>query len=156
VEHAEDFSLRYFATMDNYSRVRMRGLGIPESRIGAFDIDFEFRHAAFFPKERTGGEKSPGARINLNSGVLNPKLLAQVFAAEVSELWERSRLRYRIDAVIVHEDIEGLTLSENQGVDAAHKAALISGPETTRPITEGARNILRALARNAEPSEGLS
>jgi hypothetical protein len=30
----------------------MRELRIAEPRIGAYDIDFDFRHAAFFPKER--------------------------------------------------------------------------------------------------------
>jgi hypothetical protein len=117
------------------------------------DIDFDFRHAAFFPKERTGGENSPGARINLNSGVLNPKLLASRFGPEGSELSERGRLRDRIDAVIVHEDTKGLKVVENQGFKAAHTEALIQGPETTRPITEGARNILRAMTEHGKFSE---
>ncbi|MGP0066353.1 MAG: hypothetical protein ACLQGP_22540 [Isosphaeraceae bacterium] len=37
--------------------------------------------------------------------------------------------------MIVHEDIEGLKVVENQGFEAAHTAALIQGPEATRPIT---------------------
>jgi hypothetical protein len=152
-EPGEEFALRYFAPSEDYSRKRMGELGIPEGRIGAYDIDFDFRHAAFFPKERTGGENSPGARINLNSGVLNPKLLASRFGPEGAELWERGRLRDRIDAVIVHEDIEGLKVVENQGFEAAHTAALIQGPETTRPITESARNILRAMTEHGKPSE---
>jgi hypothetical protein len=55
--------------------------------------------------------------------------------------------------VIVHEDIEGLKVAEKNGFDAAHAAALAQGPETTRPITEGARNILRAMAEHGETSE---
>jgi hypothetical protein len=152
-DHAEEFALRYFEPLEDYSRKRMRELGIPEGRIGAYDIDFDFRHAAFFPKERTGGENSPGARINLNSGVLNPKLLASRFGPEGSELSERGRLRDRIDAVIVHEDTKGLKVVENQGFKAAHTEALIQGPETTRPITEGARNILRAMTEHGKSSE---
>jgi hypothetical protein len=66
-DHAEEFALRYFESLEDYTRRRMHKLGIPEGRIGAYDIEFDFRHAA----------------------------------------------------------------------------ALIQGPETTRPITEGARNILR-------------
>ena len=31
-----------------------------------------------------------------------------MFGPAASELWEKGRLRDRIDAVIVHEDIEGL------------------------------------------------
>ncbi len=147
-DHAEDFAVRYEVPLEAHCRRRMRELGIPDSRIGAYDIDFEFRRAAFFPKERTGGENSPGARINLNSGILNPGLLAGVFAPEVSQVWERSRLRDRIDAVMVHEDIEGLEVANGQSFQAAHAAAIARAPETARPITEGARRILRAMARH--------
>lgn len=65
----------------------LRELGIPEHRIGASDIDFDFRHAAFHPKERTGGSNSPGARINLNSGILNPELFVPELGPEVATLW---------------------------------------------------------------------
>jgi hypothetical protein len=131
----------------------MRDLGIPDSRIDAYDIDFDFRLAAFFPKERTGGENSPGARINLNSGILNPELLAEIYAPEVSRVWERRRLRDRMDAVIVHEDIEGLEVANGQGFAAAHAVAIARAPETSRPITEGARRILRAMAEHTKRPE---
>src|SRR5206468_3236874 len=71
-DHAVRFAQDWFDRFEFHARRRMRELGIPESRIGAYDIDCDFRHAAFFPKERTGGENSPGARINVNSGLLNP------------------------------------------------------------------------------------
>jgi len=155
VEHAEDFALRYYEPLERYSRRRMRELGIPDNRIGAYDIDFDFRHAAFFPKERTGGENSTGARINLNSGVLNPMLLAQRFGPQTSEVWEMGRLRDRIDAVIVHEDIEGSKVAEGQGFEAAHAAAVAHAPDTPLPITEGARRILRAMVEHGKPPERL-
>ena len=88
VQFAQDWYDRF----QFHARRRMCELGIPESRIGAYDIDYGFRQAAFFPKERTGGENSPGARINLNSGLLNPHLLAQRFGPEMAEVWEKSRL----------------------------------------------------------------
>ena len=78
-DDAEDFALRHFEPLEDYSRRRMGQLGHPrKSHLASYDVDFDFRHAAFFPKERTGGENSPGARINLNSGVLNPKLASRL------------------------------------------------------------------------------
>jgi len=56
-----------------------------------------------------------------------------------------------VDAVIVDEDIEGLAVAERQGFDAAHAAALTQAPDTPRPITEGARHILRAMAGRDDP-----
>jgi hypothetical protein len=84
---------------------------------------------------------------------LNPNLLAQRFGPEMAGVWERSRLRDRMDAVIVHEDIEGLQVAEGQRFDAAHAAAVDQAPETPRPITEGARRILRAMAEHGQPRE---
>jgi hypothetical protein len=39
VEHAGDFALRYYELLEGYSRRGMRELGIPDTRIGAYDID---------------------------------------------------------------------------------------------------------------------
>jgi len=85
-------------------------LAIPEPRIGAYDIDFDFRHAAFFPKETSGGANSPGARINLNSGILNPQLLAPKLGPGVATLRAKGRLRDRKDGVIAHEVAEEFAL----------------------------------------------
>ena len=60
-EHAVQFAEDWYDRLEFHSRRRMRELGIPEHRIGAYDIDYDFRHAAFQPKERTGGSNSPGA-----------------------------------------------------------------------------------------------
>ena len=89
------------------------------------------------PEERTGGSSSPGARINLNSGVLNPERLAPELGAEVAALWGKCRLRDRMDAVIAHEHHEGLGLS--------HPETVAKAPDTPLPISEGARHILRAI-----------
>ena len=58
---------------------------------------------------------------------------------------EKGRLKDRMDAVIVHEDIEGLKVADGQGFGAAHAAALAEAPDTRRPIREGARLILRLM-----------
>ena len=136
-DHAEDFALRHFEPLEDYSRRRMRRAGHPRKSHRCLRRRFRFPACRLLSQGADGGENSPGARINLNSGVLNPKLLASMFGPAASELWEKGRLRDRIDAVIVHEDIEGLKVVEGQGFEAVHTAALIQGPETARPITEG-------------------
>jgi hypothetical protein len=60
-EHAVQFAEDWYDRLEFHSRRRMRELGIPEHRIGAYDIDYDFRHAAFHPKERTGGSNFRGA-----------------------------------------------------------------------------------------------
>jgi hypothetical protein len=149
-EHAVQFAEEWYDRLEFHSRRRLRELGISESRIGAYDIDYDFRHAAFHPKERTGGSNSPGARINLDSGVLNPELLAAKLGPEIATLWARGRLRDRMDAIIAHEDIEGLRVAAGEELKAAHAAADALAPDTPRPIREGARRILRAI-REHEP-----
>jgi hypothetical protein len=144
-EHAVQFAQDWFDRLEFHARRRMRELEIPEHRIGAYDIDYDFRHAAFHPKERTGGSNSPGARINLNSGILNPDLLSPELGPEVATLWAKGRLRDRIDAVIAHEDIEGLRVAAGEEVKAAHAVAVALAPDTARLIREGARRILQAI-----------
>ena len=152
-EHAEDFALRHARVLEVYSRRRMRELGIPEGRIGAYDSDFDFRQAAFFPRERTGGENSPGARINLNSGVLNPNLLAGMFDPEVRQVWEKGRLRDRIDAVIVHEDLEGLAVAEGKSFQPRTPPPSLGRRRHPDRSRRGARRILRAMAEHTQPPE---
>ena len=96
----------------------------------------DFRRAAFFPKEGSGGAHSPGARINLNSGILNPALLAPKLGPVVKSLWAKGRLRERMDAVIAHEDIEGLRVFAGEEVKAAHAVAVALAPDTPLSIRE--------------------
>jgi len=55
----------------------------------------------------------------------------------VRQVRAKSRLRDRIDAIIAHEDAESLT--------GDHDLAEAMAPDTTLPITNGARHILRAI-----------
>jgi hypothetical protein len=144
-EHAARFAQEWYDRLEFHSRRRMRELGIPEQRIGAYDVDFDFRNAAFHPKERTGGGNSPGARVNLGSVILNPELLAPELGPEVLALWAKGRLRDRMDAVIAHEDIEGLRVAAGDKPKAALAVAVAQAPDSPRPISEGARRILRAI-----------
>lgn len=144
-EHAIQFAEAWYDRLEFHTRRRMRELGIAEPRIGAFDIDYDFLHAAFHPKECTGGSNSPGARINLNSGVLNPELLAPELGRDVKTLWGKSRLRDRMDAIIAHEHHESLGLS--------HPEAVAQAVDTPLPIREEARHILRAIYEHDQRSE---
>src|SRR5438552_3938460 len=144
-EHAVQFAEAWYDRLEFHVRRRMRELGIAEPRIGAYDMDYDFRHAAFHPKERTGGSNSPGARLNLNSGVLNPELLAPELGPEVTTLWSKSRLRDRMDAIIAHEHHESLGLP--------HPEAVARAPDTPLPIREGARSILRAISEREQGRE---
>ncbi len=78
----------------------------------------------------------PGRRLTVDSGVFNLELMAN--GPEAGAVWAKSRLRDRIDAVIAHEDAERLT--------GDHNFAEAMAPDTTLPITDGARQILRAIS----------
>ena len=133
-DHAEDFAHRYEFPLDAYCAVRMQELGIPEHLQGADDLRENMRWCAFDPAGREGGNISGG--ITVNSGVLNPELLK---GEKGGRIWPKARLRDRIDAVIAHEYEESKTFS--------HVAALKAGAKTELPVTDGARRILKAMAR---------
>ncbi len=138
-EHAREFSSRWADKLDAYVAVRMEELGVPPQRIGASDYRHRIAWCAFNPYEETGGGNSAGGRINVDSGVLNPALLAKPYGRRADKVWGASRLRDRIDAIIAHELCE---------VDhATHIEALKAAPSAELPITEGARRILRAMER---------
>jgi hypothetical protein len=135
-EHARDFAERYAEPMNYHVENRMMELGIPTDRIGA--RKYRCPHRAFWPEETTGGGNVPGRRLTVDSGVFNAELMAN--RPEAGEVWAKSRLRDRIDAIIAHEDAESLTGDH----DLAEAMAL----DTTLPIRDGARQILRAIRGN--------
>jgi hypothetical protein len=116
---------------------RMHSLDIPERQIGHGDPDRGIPWRVFFPHATTGGSVI-GERIGVNSGVLNPDALIKPYGPKAARVWAKSRLRDRIDAVIAHEQQEGLGLSHEEAVERA--------ADTPLAITEGARKILRAIA----------
>jgi hypothetical protein len=138
-EHAVQFALTWQDRLDRYAAVRMEELGVPAERIGSSDHRHGIAWCAFNPYEDSGGGVSTGGRINVDSGVLNPDLMTEPYGKRAARTWQKSRLRDRIDAIIVHE------LSE--AARATHVAALKAAPETELPITDGARRILRAMEK---------
>ena len=111
----------------------MMELGIPADRIGA--RKYGYPHRAFWPEETTGGGNVAGRQLTVDWGVFDAELT--VNRPEAGAVWAKSRLRDRIDAVIAHEDAESLT--------GDHNFAEAMAPNTTLPITDGARHILRVI-----------
>jgi hypothetical protein len=137
-DHAADFSRRYSEDLDVASGQVMIDLGLADNEMGARDPDRNREHHTFFPNERSCGGISPAGQINLDSGVMNPAAMDGPYGEACGELWRKSRLRDRMQAIVAHEKAE----SE---YDGDHELALIAAPETELPITRRARAILRAM-----------
>ena len=118
----------------SYAERRMKESGIPKDKIGADDPRAGKPWRVFDPDEKTGGSVSTG--IVIDSGVLNPDLLK---GKKGGRIWPKAALRDRIDAIIAHEWAEDQTLN--------HGAALKAAAKTELPVSEGAKRILKAMAR---------
>ena len=136
--HAKEVAREWEDVAESYVERRMRELGIQEQRIGAPDYDRGGKRQAFLPEDARGGTNDFAGRIYVDSGALNPQLNAQAIVPEASRLWARSRLRERIDAVIAHEYEESGGIHHDQVVERV--------AETTLPISENARRILRSIS----------
>jgi hypothetical protein len=79
--------------------------------------------------------------MNLNEMIraLSRGLSIKPYGRETASIWAEARLRNRIDAVIVHEQLEGLGYS--------HQETLTRAAATPLAITASARRILRAMER---------
>ncbi len=141
-DHAQDIALRYARELEYLVSQRMLDLGVDPRQIGASDHQHGIRHAAFHPHYRTGGGVTPDGRINLDSGLLNPELLAYL-GGEAAKAWGESRWRDRLDAAIAHE------YEEAKG--GSHEYAYEHAPDTELPIGEHSRRLLRAI-RDGERS----
>jgi hypothetical protein len=132
--HAQQVAREWRDVAETYIRRRMKELGIPEEMIGAGDAYRGIPPRAFEPEEQTGGYITTG--ITINSGCLNLDLLK---GGKGGRIWPKARLRDRIDAIIAHEWEESKTID--------HVAALKAAAKTELPVTDGARRILKAMAR---------
>jgi hypothetical protein len=135
-EHAGRFAREWQDVAETYVKRRMKELGIPEERIGSSDHRHGLGRSAFNPYERDAGGVSPGGRLNVDSGVLNPEQMSHL-APPAPEAWRKARLRTRIDAAIAHEDMEWRA--------GTHEAAVELAPETDLPIGRKPRALLRAI-----------
>ncbi len=136
--HARQCADEYADRLEHYVEGRMHAFDLSDRQIGFADKSRGLPWAVFHPNATTGGNVL-GERIAVNSGVLNPELLIERYGPEVGEIWAKSRLRDRIDAVIVHEVAEAKA--------GTHEGAETLAAETDMPVSEGTRRILRAMAR---------
>jgi hypothetical protein len=136
--HARDFSARYAENIELAVSQRMMDLGVPTACIGFPDPDHGGVWRAFFPHSGRGGVVL-GEGIGIDSGVFNPDLLKVDYGWKTGELFERSRLRDRMDAIIAHEFEE-----QRHG---SHSGALNAAPKTALPISHRAREICRAMEK---------
>src|SRR5208337_2507049 len=104
--HAKEVAREWEDVAESYIQERMRQLGIPDHQIGAPDYQRGGVRRVFLADEAIGGSYGTGRRLFVDSGVLNPELNAEVIGSEASKAWAKSRLRDRIEAVIVHEHLE--------------------------------------------------
>lgn len=132
-DHAEEFAHTWVDRLENHVEGRMHALDIREEQIGSSDHERGIAWRTFFPDERDGGGVATGGRISVDSGVLNPDQLTKDYGEEAGELWAKSRLRDRITAIIA------------EAKAGTHEEALALAPQTTRPINEATRRILRAM-----------
>lgn len=137
-DHAEDFSWRYAPDLEIVAGQAMMDLGLTDFETGARDPDRDREHHCFFPADRTGGGISPAGQVTLDSGLMNPDLLAANYDAPAQPCWRRTRIEDQAQAIIAHE-------LEEYAHDGDHELALIAGPETARPISRAARDLLRAM-----------
>ena len=135
--HARQFANEYADTLEDFVEGRMHTLNIPDHQIGLPDSSRGLPWAVFHPNGTTGGSVVAG-RIAVNSGVFNPDLLTERYGSEVGKTWARSRLRDRIDAVLVHEVAESHA--------GTHEGAEALAAETKWAVSEGTRRILRDMA----------
>ena len=132
--HAQRVAREWRDVGQSYAERRMKELGIPKPKIGADDPRAGKPWRVFDPDEKTGGSVSTG--IVIDSGVLNPDLLK---GKKAGRIWPKAHLRDRIDAIIAHEWAEDKTLD--------HDAALKAAAKTELPVSDGAKRILKAMAR---------
>lgn len=93
-DHAQEFSRRYAEDLDIVAGQAMLDLGLSDSQMGGRDPDRGGEHHSFFPADREGGTVSFAGQITLDSGLMNPDLLAG-YDDETQRMWRRTRIKDR-------------------------------------------------------------
>ena len=134
-QHAVQSAREWEDVCESYVQMRMRELGIAEERIGVIDYAGDGQRHAFDPDGRAGGTCDHFQRLYVDSGFLNPELLAYL-GGEAAMKWTRMSARRRIDSIVSHED------EETRG---DHETAIQRAAETHLPIDDESRHLLRLI-----------
>jgi hypothetical protein len=137
--HALDFAQRYAEPLDYHAAQTMVDLGIDPDKIGASAPLHGIRHATFHWRERTGGGVTPEGRLTLDSGIFNVDLLTRDYGEDVGEIWQKMRLKPRMEAITAHE------LAEAES--GSHVEALKAAANTRLPVSDEAKVLLQAMER---------
>ena len=138
-DHARDFSRRHALDLEIVAGQAMMDLDLSKDQMGERDHERGSQHHCFFPQDGQGGTVSHAGQVTLDSGLMNPELLTENYDEATRRAWQRTRLPDRAQAIIAHE------LAEHEHGD--HELALIAAPETDRPISHAARELLRQMER---------
>lgn len=112
-----------------------------------------------FPYTQIGGNSNPFLRPNYPPGIALDHGIFDADHPDMNQVpsWRTAAVRARMDAALVHEYIEATTpppstLGVLAAVNWLHEEAIRTGPDTTSPITDTARDILREYRQ----AEGLA
>jgi hypothetical protein len=138
--HAKDFAKRYAVELDYAVSQRMLDLGIPTDQIGMPNVGHGPPRLVFQPHGVEGGNVRGNGEMIIDSGLINDDLLKKDYGKKAGRLFERARLRDRLDAIIAHE-------YEEHRHGMSHEAALTAAPKTELPISDRAREIAKAMEK---------
>ena len=146
--HAKEVAREWEDVAESYIQERMHSSASPITK-SARRPDYQRGgvRRVFLADETIGGSYGTGRRLFVDSGVLNPKLNAEVIGSEASKVWAKARLHDRIEAVIVHGHLEAQGIPHDEVVERA--------ADTNLPISENAQRILRGIAE-AVDAEALA
>jgi hypothetical protein len=145
-----DFATRYSGDLNAVVGSRMRQLGVPEDMIGIRNYPgLDEGPFVRFHSTQIGGNVNPNLMPGRQAGIALDHGIFDAGHPRMSNVpsWGRATLRDRMDAAIVHEYIEATlqpapNLRGQAAADWLHDEAVRRAPDTTMPITPGARRIL--------------
>lgn len=155
-----DFTTRYSSDLNIVVGNRMRQLGVPEDTIGIRNYPgLDDGPFVRFPSTQIGGNVNPNLMPGHQTGIALDHGIFDAAHPDMTNVgfWSRAMLRDRMDAAIVHEYVEATlqppsNLQGRAAVNWLHNEAIRCSPDTTMPITLGARRILTEYRQ----AEGLA